>query len=170
MNRLSNKKYVWLSGDVDSEMLEQVQEILQEARGKAVHFLMNSDGGEETPGLAICDLLLLYPGTVSITVAGAAESMAAVILQAADHRYILPSSHIMLHQGETTAEGHKKNIKAFLRIADMQDDRCDELVLRRIKKKYPKYSWAKFREATDFDTYFSAEKAMEWGLVDRVIK
>lgn len=161
---------VLLAGEVGQEMLETVFSTLQKAAGRNVHFYLTSEGGTESEGLAICDMFSAYSGKVSVTVLGAAESMAAVILQAADIRLMSRSSYLMIHQGESMAEGHKKNIRAYLRVSDMQDDLCDDLVLRRIKKKYPKYSWTKFREETNFDLYFSADKAVEWGLADKVVK
>lgn len=160
---------VYLTGDVDDIMLELVAKALHLFRGRSINFILNSEGGEETAGLGICDLLLAYPQTIRMTVVGSAQSMAAVILQAADVRSITPSSYLMLHQGEDAVEGHKKNIRAAMRITDMQDDICDEIVLRRIREKKPKYSWAKFREETKFDVYFTAEQALSWGLVDEII-
>lgn len=161
----------WLSGDVNHQMLELVQSTLMRAGRSPVTFYMNSDGGEMTAGLGICDLFRHYRGRITVIVVGSAESMAAVILQAADWRVISQSSYLMIHQGTVTPpESHRKNIKKLLRLTDGQGDIADGLVLRRIQKKYPKYSWEKFQEETDFDMYFTAEQALRWNLVDRILK
>lgn len=160
---------VWLDGDVGDDMLRLVGKSLHLFRKKSVHFYLNSSGGEETAGLAIYDLIRNHAGRTTITVAGAAESMAAIILQAPNRRLITSNSYLMIHQGEISPpDSHKKNVRAYLRISDKQDDSCDQIILSRIQKKYPKYSWTKFREATNFDTYFMAEDAVKWGLVDQI--
>lgn len=160
---------VWLRGDVDDDMLALVSKATHLFKGKSIQFNLNSGGGEETAGLAIYDLIAGH-GPTSMTVMGSAESMAAIILQAARTRAIFQNSHLMIHQGEVApGESHKKNIKAYMRISDKQDDVCDRIILGRIQKKYPKYSWAKFREESNFDVYFTAQQALQWGLVDKIV-
>ena len=160
----------WLVADIDVEMLRKVERTLRKAKGAAVKFYLSSGGGDQTIGLAIVDLLTSYKGHVTITVIGSAESMAAIILQAADTRLITASSYLMLHSGTIDIEGRTKDVKANLRIIDFQDDLADQVVLRRILKKKPNYTWARFRAETNHDTYFSAEKALEWNLVDKISK
>lgn len=161
---------VWLEGDVDEQMLSLTVKALHLFRGKPIHFYLSSGGGEETAGLAIYDLISRHRGHTTITVLGSAESMAAIILQAARVRQITRNSYLMIHQGEISPpESSKKNVRAFLKISDHQDDVCDAIVLQRIQRKYPKYSWSKFREETSNDTYFTAEQAKKWGLVDRIV-
>lgn len=162
---------VLLNGAVDDDMLELVVKSLLLFEGQGVTFYLNSTGGEETSGLAICDLLIRHKGQINMIVTGSAESMAAVILQTASSRLITRNSFIMIHQGEVSIpDGHKKNVRAFLKISDSQDEICDSIVLKRIQEKHKKYSWAKFRTETHFDVYFTAEQALQWGLVDKVIE
>jgi ATP-dependent Clp protease protease subunit len=165
------KRTTWLKGDVDDDMLELVSQSLHLFEGKPAHFYLNSEGGDEQCGLGICDLIRRYPGTVTITVVGQAESMAAVILQAADRRHITQTSFLMFHQGTLQPpEGHKKNIRAYLKLSETLGDICDQIVLARIQKKRPKHTWAQFQNETDFDQYFSAEQALRWNLVDRIVR
>lgn len=164
------KRHVWLYGDVDADMVQVVSSSLHEFRGKSVHFHLNSEGGDEDSGLAICDLIRLHTGRVIMTVEGTAQSMAAVILQSADVRRITRNSFLMIHQGSLGVDdAHKKSVKAYIRICDWQDELCDKLVLARIRKKFPKYTWEEFREKTSYDVYFSADQSLKWGLVDVVL-
>lgn len=160
---------VYLDGEVGPDMLRKVYKALHLFRGKACHVVLNSQGGDDTQGLAICDLFRNYTGRVSITVVGSAESMAAVILQSADRRLITPNSYLMYHQGELSTEMTRKNLGSYLKLSDHQDDVCDALVLRRIQRKHPKYTWEQFRSETGNDTYFTAEQALRWGLVDKIV-
>lgn len=162
---------VQLCMDVDAAMLEVVARTLHQFRGKSVRYILTSDGGDVTHGLAICDLIRRHKGKVTVEVLGHAESMAAVILQAADVRLMHTNAYLMVHQGVVgSTEGHKRNIKAFLKLSDVQDDVCDNLVISRIQEKHPKYSWTKFREESNFDTYFDASQAVRWGLCDKVLR
>lgn len=161
---------VWLTGPVDEEMYALVSKSLHIFRGKPVHFRLQSDGGAIDQGLAICDLISSHTGRTTITVEGNAESMAAVILQSANIRRMTKSSLIMIHQGILGVdEKHKRDVKQYIKIIDKQDAICDEIVVRRIQKKHPKYSWNKFRAETEHDVYFTSEQALAWGLVDHVI-
>lgn len=159
-----------LIGDVDSEMLDLVITALHLFGGADCKFILNSTGGEEEAGLGICDLITAYPGEVTVDVYGQAESMAAIILQAADVRRISKNSNLMLHEGEKSApDGMKKNIKNYMDHVDEVDAACDAIVLKRVQEKHPKYSWAKFRKVTQNDIYFSASESLKWGLVDVII-
>lgn len=161
---------VFLNDGIDDESLELVLKGLHLLGPKPLTIKMNSGGGDISPGLAICDLIERH-GHVTIDVAGKAESMAAVILQSARWRRMLPNSHLMLHQGiQEVSDDHKKNIKSFLKLTDKFDDRCDEIVLKRIQEKHKKYSWVRFREETLMDTYFTASEALKWNLIDEIIK
>lgn len=131
---------------------------------------MNSGGGDVVPGLAMVDLMEKHRGKITVEVWGQANSMAAIILQAADVRKMSKNSSIMVHQGvEEPPTDIKKNIKSWMKLTDELDSVCDQIVLKRVQKKHPKYSWTKFREETQFDLYFNAAKALELGLVDRII-
>ena len=171
MDSINTERRVLLLNDgIDDDTLGLVAAAFEEFKGRDCRIIMNSGGGQVTQGLGIIDLIHLYPGKVTIDVYGCAESMAAVILQAADVRRMAPSSFLMIHQGiEEPEADSKRNIKSYLKVSDKQDDICDALVLRRIQKKHPKYSWSQFREATHHNIYFTAEQALEWGLIDGIL-
>lgn len=171
MDLINTERRVILLQDIDDDALSQVALGFEEFKGKNCRIILNSTGGSVSEGLGIIDLIQLYPGKVTVDVIGSAESMAAVILQAGDVRRMAPSSFIMIHQGtDAPDEGTKKDIKSYLKLSDDLDDRCDSLVLKRIQKKHPKYSWSQFRAATENNIYFTAAKALEWGLIDSIMK
>jgi ATP-dependent Clp protease protease subunit len=167
----AKRKVLLLNDGIDDDSLGLVHTALLEFGGKPCRIVMNSGGGSVVSGLGIIDLIRSYPGKVTIDVVGAAESMAAVILQAADVRRMHASSFLMIHQGiEEPEADSKRNIKSYLKMSDRNDDLCDDLVLKRIQKKHPKYGWAQFRAETENNQYFTAEQALEWNLVDRIIR
>jgi ATP-dependent Clp protease protease subunit len=160
-----------LFGDVDQDMLSKVQKaILNRSSNAPLYFILNSGGGDVTSGLAIINLLERHKGKVTIEVLGEAESMAAIVLQAADLRLMNKYSHLMIHSGEIEPpSGKEKDIEAWIKLSKVQDQICDELILRKIQKKKPDYSWMKFKQEIANDNYFSAKQALEWNLVDKII-
>lgn len=161
---------ILLNEGIDDDALDLILKSFLLLGKGPIRILLNSGGGDVSPGLAICDLIQKHPSKVTVEVVGRAESMAAVIMQAADIRKMHKNSHIMIHAGvEEPQADLKKNIKNYLKLTDKFDNACDDLVLRQIQKKHRKYSWTKFREETQFDIYFSADQALQWGLVDRII-
>lgn len=158
-----------LNEGIDDDSLALIIKGFQLLGQRPITILLNSGGGDVGPGLAICDLIQQH-GNITISVVGQALSMAAVILQAAKTRKMTSSSYLMLHSGiEEPAADHKKNVKAYLRLTDKLDDIMDAIVLKRIQKKHPKYSWAQFRKETMMDVYFTAEQAKKWNLIDKVV-
>lgn len=159
-----------LFGDVDNSMLSKVQNTILESPNKPLYFILNSGGGEVTAGLGIINLIERHPKKVTIEVLGEAESMAAVLLQAADVRLMNNYSHLMIHTGQIDPpSGSEKDIEAWLKLSKTQDHICDEIVIRRIQKKKPNYSWVKFKQEILNDNYFTSQQALDWNLVDRII-
>lgn len=163
-------KKIKLFGDVDTDMLGKVQKTMLKYPKSPLYFILNSGGGEVTSGLAIINLIERHPKPVTIEVLGEAESMAAVLLQAADVRLMNKYSHLMIHTGDLEPpSGKEKDIEAWLKHGKTQDHICDEVVIRRIQKKKPNYSWVKFKQEITNDNYFTAQQALEWNLIDRVL-
>jgi len=123
---------IFLNDGIDDDSLALLLKGFHMLGSRPITLILDSGGGEVTSGLAMIDLIQRH-GNVTIEVWGRAESMAAVILQAAKVRRMAPSAYLMIHQGiEEPAADSKKNIKARLKYSDKQDDICDGLVLSRI--------------------------------------
>ena len=165
---------VYLIGDIEKDLarsvIERVRELANEGRGPITLYI-NTAGGNVTDGLAIHDAILdvVSKGIpVTIVVQGMAYSMGSVILQAASpgHRYSFPHSWIMIHepakwagwQSTTAAAQHLDRLKQMqsqiYRILSSRSGRPLRQIIRDTKR-------------TDF--YLDATKALEYGLIDRVL-
>jgi ATP-dependent Clp protease, protease subunit len=134
---------------------------------KDIHFYINSPGGLVTAGLAIYDTMqYIKPDIVTICV-GQAASMAAVLLAAGTKgkRFALPHSRIMIHQPLGGAQGQATDIeiqaKEILRIRDM---------LNQILSEHTGQPIERVRKDTDRDFYMSPEEALEYGIIDGILK
>ncbi len=133
---------------------------------KDIHMYINSPGGVVTSGLAIYDTMQYIKPDVTTLCIGQAASMAAVLLAAGTKgkRYALPSARILLHQPMGGFQGQASDIdihaQEILRIKQRINSMLVEATgqdLERIERD------------TDRDFFMSAQEAVEYGLVDRVI-
>ena len=165
---------VYLIGDIEKDVarnvIERIRELANEGRGPLTLYI-NTAGGNVTDGLAIHDAVLdvVSKGIpVTIVVQGMAYSMGSVILQAASpgHRYAFPHSWIMIHepakwagwQSTSAAAQHLDRLKQMqsqiYRILSSRSGRPLRQIIRDTKR-------------TDF--YLDATKALEYGLIDKVL-
>ena len=165
---------VYLIGDIEKDLarhvIERLRELANEGRGP-INVYVNTAGGNVTDGLAIHDAIqqLVNAGfDISVTVQGMAYSMGSVVLQAASpgRRFSFPHSWIMIHepakwagwQSTTAAAQHLDRLKQMqsqiYRILSARSGRPLRQIIRDTKR-------------TDF--YLDASKALEYGLIDKVL-
>ena len=169
-SRLLKDRIIFLGTAVTDEVANAVVAqllFLQSDDAKApVHLYINSPGGSVTAGLAIYDTMQFITCDVATYCVGQAASMGAVLLTAgaAGKRHALPNSRILIHQPlagmEGTAEDIMIHAKEFAKIKER---------LNRILLKHTGRPLEKIEADTDRDRFMSAEEAMEYGLIDRVI-
>ncbi len=161
---------------VDFKMAEAVIKGLialdaADPKGKSpITIVMNNPGGSVIHGLAIYDAIKSCKNPVTIMVYGYAMSMGAVILQAADVRVMAPNSALMIHYGEVGISEHPKNAKNWLRFNDRLGTKIEEILLAKMQKKNRRIKKRDVKKLLDFDTYLSAEDAVDLGLADAVLK
>jgi len=133
---------------------------------KDIYLYINSPGGVVTAGLAIYDTMqYIKPDVVTICM-GQAASMGAVLLAAGakGKRFALPHSRIMIHQPLGGFQGQATDIeihaKEILRLKKM---------LNEILSKHTGQSLRKIEKDTERDYFMSAEEAMKYGLIDKVL-
>ena len=134
---------------------------------KDINLYINSPGGSVTAGLAIYDTMQYIKPEVATICMGQTTSMAALLLAAGmkGKRYALPHSRIMIHQPLGGAQGQATDIDIQAReILKMRD------VLNQILAKHTAQDIEKIRIDTERDFFMSSEEALEYGIVDRVIK
>jgi len=169
-SRLLKDRIIFLGSAINDEVANSVVAqllFLQSDDPKApVHLYVNSPGGSVTAGLAIYDTMQFITCDVATYCVGQAASMAAVLLTAGrpGKRNALPNSRILIHQPlagmEGTAEEIMIHAKEFAKIKER---------LNRILLKHTGRPLEQIERDTDRDRFMSAEEALEYGLIDRVI-
>lgn len=133
---------------------------------KDIHMYINSPGGSVTAGLGIYDVMQFVKPDVSTYCIGLAASMGALLLTAgaAGKRYSLPHSRIMIHQPLGGARGQASDIEIQAREILYLKEK-----LNGIMSKHSGRPIDQIRKDTDRDNYLSAEEAVEYGLIDKVV-
>jgi len=155
-----------LDDDVANVVIAQMLFLAAKDPAKDINLYINSPGGSVTAGLAIYDTMRYVKCNVATICIGQAASMGAVLLTAGSKgkRSALPNSRILLHQVWGGSQGMAADVKIQTEeLLRMRDLLIDILASHtgRTKKKISK--------DTDRDYYMSAEEAVEYGLIDRII-
>ena len=169
-SRLLNDRIIVLSDEVNdvtaSLVVAQLLFLESENPDKDIQLYINSPGGSVTSGMAIYDTMQFIKCDVSTICMGMAASMGAFLLAAGakGKRFSLPNSEIMIHQPLGGAKGQATDIQIqaeqILKIKDK---------LNRILSERTGQPLEKVVADTERDNYMSAQEAMEYGLIDRVI-
>lgn len=170
-SRLLKDRIIFLGTNIDDEVanliVAQLLFLESEDPEKEVFIYINSPGGLVSAGLAIYDTMQYIKPPVSTICTGQAASMAAVLLAAgADGKRIaLPNSRVMIHQPMGGTSGQVSDIqihaKEILRIRER---------LNEILSKHTKQPLATIENDTDRDFFMSAEEAVKYGIVDKIIE
>ncbi|MBE6585231.1 MAG: ATP-dependent Clp endopeptidase proteolytic subunit ClpP [Ruminococcaceae bacterium] len=170
-SRLLNDRIIFLSDEVNDATASLVvaQLLFLEAQDpdKDISFYINSPGGSVTAGMAIYDTMQFIKCDVSTICIGMAASMGAFLLAAGTKgkRYALPHSEIMIHQPLGGAKGQASDIKIqaelILRTRDMLNKILAEKTGKPVKT---------IEKDTDRDNFMTAEQALEYGLIDRILE
>lgn len=169
--RLLKDRIVFLGRAIDDHVanltVAQLLYLEAEDAEKDIILYINSPGGSVTAGLAIYDALQYIRCDVSTVCVGQAASMAAVLLSAGTKgkRQILPHSRVMIHQPHGGAGGTAKDIEIQAReILKLRG------VLNTILQKHTGRGLTEIEEHTDRDYFMSAEEAIAYGIVDKVVE
>ena len=169
-SRLLLDRIVFISGEVNDEMANAVcaQLLFLQSQDpkKDINVYINSPGGSVTAGLAIYDTMQFVKCPVATYCIGQAASMGDVLLTAGakGKRHALPNARIMIHQPWGGAEGKASDIEITAReILRLKD------VLNGILAKHSGRKLADVVADTDRDHFMSAEEAVSWGLIDKVV-
>ncbi len=169
-SRLLRERIIFLGEEIDDELANVViaQLLLLDSENpeKDIMLYINSPGGVITAGLAIYDTIQHIRADVSTICLGEAASMGAFLLSSGTKgkRLSLPSSRIMIHQPLGGARGQATDIeieaKEILRMKAMLNDILASNCSQPLEK---------IKEDTERDYYMSAQQAVEYGLIDKVI-
>ena len=169
-SRLLKERVIFLVGQVEDYManlvVAQLLFLESENPDKDIHLYINSPGGSVTAGMSIYDTMQFIKPDVSTMCIGQAASMGALLLAggAANKRYCLPHSRVMIHQPLGGFQGQASDIaihaKEILSIRDK---------LNKILAHHTGQPLEKIQQDTDRDNFLSSEQAVEYGLVDKVL-
>ena len=169
-SRLLKDRIIFVSGEINDTLANSViAELLylDSLNNEDISLYINSPGGVITAGMAIYDTINFVKSDVCTICMGMAASMAAFLLSsgAKGKRYILPNADVMIHQPLGGAEGQATDIKiASDRILRLRNK------LNSILSKNTGKSLKRIEKDTERDNYLSAGEALEYGIVDKIIK
>jgi ATP-dependent Clp protease protease subunit len=169
-SRLLKERVIFLVGPVEDYtanlLVAQLLFLEAENPDKDIHLYINSPGGSVSAGMAIYDTMQFIKPDVSTMCIGQAASMGALLLAggAADKRYCLPHSRIMIHQPLGGFQGQATDIDIHAREILKVRDR-----LNRILAKHTGQPLDKIAVDTDRDYFMGASEAAEYGLIDAVL-
>ena len=171
-SRLLEDRIIFLAGVIDdnaaNSVVAQMLYLASKDPKKDIHLYINSVGGLLSSALAIYDTMQYVEPDVSTVCVGSAYSAAAVLLAAGakGKRYALPNAEIMLHQVQVSGglEGTATDVEIYTRHLTRVKDRLNKILARHTGK-----SVAQIAKDTDRDFYLTAEEALEYGLIDKII-
>jgi ATP-dependent Clp protease protease subunit len=169
-SRLLKERVVFLVGEVNemtaNVIVAQLLFLESENPDKDIALYINSPGGSVSAGLAIYDTIQFIKPAVSTMCIGQAASMGALLLTAGakGKRFCLPNSRVMIHQPLGGFRGQASDIEIHAREILLLKQRLNEIMA-----KHTGQDVATVGKDTDRDNFLSAEQAVQYGLVDRVL-
>lgn len=170
-SRLLKDRIVFLGTPVDDYvanlLIAQFLFLEKEDPDKDIDFYIHSPGGSVSAGLAIYDTMNMIKPDVATICVGQAASMGAVLLAGGKKgkRYCLENARVMIHQVSGGAQGQLTDMK----IAIQEADRYMQILMGILAEATGK-SVEQVSKDCDRDKFMSAEEALEYGLVDKVLK
>ncbi len=169
-SRLLKERIIFLSGEVNDVMADlivaQLLFLESEDPDKDIQIYINSPGGSVSAGFAIYDTMQYIKPDVSTICIGMAASMGAFLLAAGTigKRYALPNADIMIHQPLGGAQGQASDIKIHAEKILKTRERLNRILSDRTGKSYEQIDLD-----TDRDFYMTADEAVDYGLIDKVV-
>jgi len=182
-SRLLKDRIIMMQGIVEDTMANLIvaQMLFLEADNpdKDINLYINSPGGSVTAGLAIYDTMQFIKPDVKTIVMGQAASMGSFLAQAGatDKRYVLPESRTMIHRVSSGTPGTRGSV--HVQELEFEDARRhfeeSKRLNQRLTELYVRHNTAgktydELFETMKFDTFLSAQEAVDAGLADRVVE
>ena len=170
-SRLLNDRIIMLSEEVNdttaSLIVAQLLYLEAQDPDKDIQFYINSPGGSVTAGMAIYDTMQYVKCDVSTICIGLAASMGAFLLSAGakGKRMALPNSEIMIHQPSAGTQGQITDMALHLKRLEVVKKRMNRILAENTGKSIEQVT-----ADCERDNFMSAQEALEYGLIDRVIE
>ncbi|MDO4910352.1 MAG: ATP-dependent Clp protease proteolytic subunit [Corynebacterium sp.] len=169
--RLLRERIIFLGSQVDDEIANklcaQILLLSAEDPTKDIHLYINSPGGSVTAGMAIYDTMKYSPCDVATYAMGLAASMGQFLLSAGTKgkRYALPHARIMMHQPSAGVGGTASDIAIQAETFAHTKREMAELIAEHTGQTVEQIT-----KDSDRDRWFTAQQALEYGFVDKVIE
>ena len=169
-SRLLKERVIFMVGPVNDQManliVAQLLFLEREKPAKEMSLYINLPGGSVSAGMAIYDTMQFIKSDVSTLCTGMAASMGAFLLAAGakGKRFSLPNSRIMIHQPLGGAQGQASDIEIQAREILYLRERLNGILAEKTGK-----TTEQIGKDTDRDNFMSADAAVEYGLIDKVL-
>ena len=169
-SRLLRERIIFINSAIDDQVAASIcmQLLFLEAENpkKEISMYINSPGGVVSAGLAIYDTMQFIKPAISTTVMGQAASMGSLLLTAGhkDMRFALPHASVMVHQPSGGFQGQVTDIMIHARNVESLKKRLNEIYVKHTGRSYKDVE-----DALERDNFLSAEEAVEFGLIDKIL-
>ena len=170
-NRLLRERIIWLGSDVQDDnanaICAQMMLLAAEDSDKDIYLYINSPGGSITAGMAIYDTMQYIKPDVATVAVGMAASMGQFLLSsgAKGKRYATPHARVMMHQPSGGIGGTTTDVRIHAELILHMKKQLAELIAAQTGK-----SIEQITKDSDRDRWFTAEEALEYGFIDKVVK
>ncbi|MBB3655656.1 ATP-dependent Clp protease protease subunit [Rhizobium sp. BK650] len=170
-SRLLRERIIFLNGEINDAVSALVcaQLLFLEAENpkKPINLYINSPGGVVTSGFAMYDTMRFIRAPVQTLCMGTARSMGSFLLMAGQpgERYALPNASILIHQPLGGFQGQASDMLIHAEEIRKTKQRMTSLYAEHCGRSYDE-----FEKAMDRDRFMTAEEALEWGLIDRILQ
>ena len=171
VTRLLYQRIIVLGSEVDdpiaNRLCAQLLLLSAEDPRRDISLYINSPGGSVTAGLAIYDTMQLIPNDVSTLAMGLAASMGHFLLCAGTpgKRYSLPHAQVLMHQGSAGFGGTAADVEIYSRQLERTGATMTGLIARHTGQPAERV-----RADSERDRWFSAEEALDYGIVDHILE
>ena len=167
-SRLMMDRIIFIGTEIDNDVANVIQAqllYLQSLDDKAdISLYLNTPGGIVSAGLGIYDTMQIISPKVNTICTGLAASMGSILLAAGEKRSILPHARVMIHQPLGGISGQASDILIGAEeIKKCRDELCNILA------EHTKQPFDKVFQDMDRDHWFTAQEAMDYGLVDKIL-
>ena len=169
-SRLLNDRIIFLSEEVNdttaSLIVAQLLYLEAQDPDKDIQFYINSPGGSVTAGMAIYDTMRYIKCDVATICVGMAASMGAFLLSAGTKgkRLALPNAEIMIHQPSAGTQGQITDMAIHMKRLQTIKERMNRIMAENTGRSVEEVT-----AACERDNFMTAEEALAFGLVDRVL-
>lgn len=170
-SRLLRERIIFLNGEINDTVSALVcaQLLFLEAENprKPINLYINSPGGVVTSGLAVYDTMRFIRAPVHTLCMGTARSMGSLLLMAGEPngRAALPNASILIHQPSGGFQGQASDI-----LIHAEETLKIKQRMTRLYAEHCGRSYEEFEQGMDRDRFLTAEEALEWGIIDRILE